>query len=123
MVKRFKSFAAVFVTVLTLCAFAMPMICTPAHAHDQMDSVSGHDGMSITDKSDNNTKDQKQHEPGKSADNCCVSHHCCSAKLITPAEQSSFIVSVVSLKTFPYVNQVITGFDIHGLERPPKNLV
>jgi hypothetical protein len=120
MVKRIKSFMAVFVTMLTLCAFAMPVICSPAHAmHDQSSSVSSGDlSSSVTMKADT-TKDTKQHKAG---DSCCISHHCCSAKLAAPTGISLPAHSASSLLVGPYINQNIYGLDIHGLDRPPKNL-
>lgn len=124
---KIKSFAAMFVTVLTLCAFAMPVICAPAHAHNQTTSTSAKSEMPGCDmgmdkKADTHT-DQSHHKSGKAGDNCCVGHHCCTAKLATPVDVTAAFGEASTVPLNPFVNQVVFGFDIHGLDRPPKHLV
>lgn len=124
---KFKSFAATFITVLTLCAFAMPVICIPAHAHNQTTSTLAKSEMPgcnmAMDKKVDTHKDQSHHKSGKAGDNCCVGHHCCTAKLVTPLDVTTAFGEASAVPLNSFVNQVISGFDIHGLDRPPKHLV
>lgn len=55
-----------------------------------------------------------------SKDDCCVSHHCCIAKLINPAQPiwKAAFASKVGLSITD--QQSLASFDPKGLDRPPK---
>lgn len=124
---QLKSFAAMFITALTLCVFIMPVVCTSSHADTLISFVSIKNDIAKSDiglhKKFDQHRGQNQHNSGKIGDNHCVGHHCCTAKLVTSVEATIAFFDVSQALLNPVVNQVVSGFDIHGLDRPPKNLV
>lgn len=123
MTKRFKSYAVLFLTLLTLCAFVMP--CVQANAHGQVSSEEVSDTNSdfmVLEKNDTS----QGHDQGKSAkftDHCCIAHHCCSAKV--PVSLELKLPLVRGEKTFSghYIDQVAFATTLSTLDRPPKRLV
>lgn len=122
--KSRRSVLASFVTLLTLVAFAMPAFAVlfytiPAEASTTFDADCG----TMVIKKADTAKNHQQSRSDKVGDNCCISHHCCAAKMVyVPAIISvAFAVTAVDLDILS--NQHASGRIIHGLDRPPKSLV
>jgi hypothetical protein len=118
MLKRLKSYAILLITLLTLCGFAAPLFCESAHAHVDLSSQIDHQA---SQKSDMSSKHQK---PGKMAmhDCCCLGHHCCSAKLVSPIEFGLLELRLDDSVQTVYADQHVTSFHLGSLDRPPKHL-
>lgn len=109
------------ITVFTICGLAVPVVCVPAHAHNGSTAVSNQFGCDMMVKKADSSKD---HNKTKSMahDNCCLGHHCCSAKLVMPMELGITSIEVTAVLLPAHINQAISSLNINGLDRPPKNL-
>ncbi len=61
------------------------------------------------------------HSSKNGTDNCCVAHHCCFAKVITPAQ--SFLKIGFATKTdltMPDPHRLVS-IVVQGFDRPPKS--
>lgn len=56
----------------------------------------------------------------KAGDHCCVAHHCCFAKLTSPAQIISIIAFSETIDLFAVTADHFSSFDPKGLDRPPK---
>jgi len=122
MLYRLKSYAVFFVTVLTLCSFAMPVVFQPAHAHGQTYSVHNNNDCDLMVKKADAGQGHKQNKSMMHG-SCCFGHHCCSAKIITPFEIGFLRIHSAPVALGSYSDLDISGFNINSLDRPPKPLV
>jgi hypothetical protein len=122
MFHRLKSYTVFFVTVLTLCSFALPIVFQPAHAHGQTYSVHNDNDCGLMVKKSDTGQDHKQNKSMMHG-NCCCGHHCCSVKIIAPFELGFVRIHSGSVALGVYKDQHISGFNINSLYRPPKPLV
>lgn len=115
---------ATFMTLLTLCAFVMPAFIVlfysfQANAAASFDADCGTMEIKKAEHSDSHQKSKSD----KAADNCCISHHCCAAKMVLSHSTEAAVFAVVSADLPVLVNQHASGQIIHGLDRPPKSLI
>lgn len=120
MVARFNSLAMFLITLLTLCGFGMSVFCTSAHACHEMTSGQ-YAGDHMVNKTDGSQDHKKIESSGHG--NCCISHHCCSAKIVTPGGPEFVSFSESSVVQIVYIDQDIPSLNINNLDRPPKHLV
>lgn len=115
---------ATFMTLLTLCAFVMPAFTVLFYSF-QANAAASYDAdcgtMEI--KQADQSQDHQKSKSGKFADNCCISHHCCAAKMVLSHSTEAAVFAAVSVDLPVLVNQHVSGQIIHGLDRPPKSFV
>ncbi len=110
--------------LLTLCAFAIPSFATLFYAsHAQGSAIYDADCNVFVEKKAELSKESQKQTSDKGADNCCVSHHCCTAKISFSNMSESTFITVISVNLPILTNQHVSGQIIHGLDRPPKSLV
>lgn len=115
---------ATFMILLTLCAFVMPAFTVlfysfHAEAAASYDADCGTMEIKKAEHSDSHQKSKSD----KAADNCCISHHCCTAKLVLSHSIEAAVFAAVSADLPVLANQHVSGQIIHGLDRPPKSFV
>ncbi len=113
---------ATFMTVLTLFAFVMPAFTVLFYSSNAEASYDADCGTMEIKQADQSQGHQKS-KSDKAADNCCISHHCCAAKMVLSHSTEAAVFAAVSVDLPVLVNQHVSGQIIHGLDRPPKSLV
>ena len=122
--KTKQSVLARCVMLLTLVAFAMPVMTVlfyaiPAEASATYDADCG---TMVIEKVDL-AKDHQKSKSDKVGDNCCISHHCCAAKMVFNVTVAPAVFAVTNVDLAMMSNQHVSGQIIYGLERPPKSVV
>jgi len=113
MFQAFKNPLMLLFAMLIMVSMSVPHLCLDEH---------------ITSKTTisaelNHAKSSSDHgKSSKTADNCCVAHHCCVGKVLNSANIAAVFVANVTAMTFPPLDQVYSSVNTAGLERPPKSL-
>lgn len=115
---------ATCILLLTLYAFAIPSFSILLYA-PHADGSATYDAecnLFVIKKVDV-SKETEKSTSTKVADNCCINHHCCSAKVAFSNMNEATIVAVIAVELPFLADQIASGKFVHGFDRPPKSLV
>lgn len=122
--RRVRSGLAGFITLLTLVAFAMPALTVLFYSLPA-EAAAGYDadcGVMVVEKAPA-AVDHHSSKSDKMTDNCCISHHCCAAKMVFVPAFVPMAFSVTTIEPQMLADQHIPDRTLYGLDRPPKSLV
>jgi hypothetical protein len=103
----FQTLMMILMTALLAGAPAIPHLCL-----DDADVIKAEQ---VVKNASNNHRDSSN-----SKDKCCLSHHCCFAKLMSPTQSKPQVMSPSKAGLPSIEENRLASFESKGLDRPPK---